>query len=263
MKLTVTAGAAGFGGAAAVQLRGRRLMNQRIEIIVTPEGETSVETKGFAGPACKAASQALRAGPRGQDRRAADPGVPRDGARRVKPSGCGPDPAAESLSHSEHPIPPNRRSRWRDDRRATDPAGETTGRATNASTATTRNRPRRARRDRRAAAEDRRRTAGAAHAERPVRRAGPGGVPGRAGRHPRARRSPAGRGRGLRRARLERRHLAGRRRRGRPRRPAGRGEGPAAKRRRRDAQPAGHAAPAPVLPVGGAAGGDADDARRR
>ncbi|QDT16778.1 DUF2997 domain-containing protein [Alienimonas californiensis] len=32
-------------------------MTPRIEITVTPEGETSVETKGFAGPACKAASQ--------------------------------------------------------------------------------------------------------------------------------------------------------------------------------------------------------------
>ncbi len=32
-------------------------MNPRIEITVTPEGETSVETRGFAGPACKAASK--------------------------------------------------------------------------------------------------------------------------------------------------------------------------------------------------------------
>ncbi|MFH5804349.1 DUF2997 domain-containing protein [Alienimonas sp. DA493] len=32
-------------------------MNPRIEITVTPEGETSVETKGFAGPSCKAASK--------------------------------------------------------------------------------------------------------------------------------------------------------------------------------------------------------------
>ena len=32
-------------------------MNPRIEITVTPEGETSVDTKGFAGPACKAASK--------------------------------------------------------------------------------------------------------------------------------------------------------------------------------------------------------------
>ena len=31
-------------------------MTSRIEITVTPEGETSVETKGFAGSACKAAS---------------------------------------------------------------------------------------------------------------------------------------------------------------------------------------------------------------
>ncbi len=30
---------------------------QRIEITVTSEGETSVETKGFAGPSCEAASQ--------------------------------------------------------------------------------------------------------------------------------------------------------------------------------------------------------------
>ena len=32
-------------------------MNQRIEITVTPEGETNVETKGFARPDCKAASK--------------------------------------------------------------------------------------------------------------------------------------------------------------------------------------------------------------
>ena len=32
-------------------------MSQRIEITVNPEGETNVETKGFAGPACKAASE--------------------------------------------------------------------------------------------------------------------------------------------------------------------------------------------------------------
>ena len=32
-------------------------MNPSIEITVTPEGETSVETKGFAGPSCKAASK--------------------------------------------------------------------------------------------------------------------------------------------------------------------------------------------------------------
>ena len=31
-------------------------MTPRIEITVTPAGETSVETKDFAGPACKAAS---------------------------------------------------------------------------------------------------------------------------------------------------------------------------------------------------------------
>ena len=32
-------------------------MDPRIEITVTPEGETSVETKGFAGAACRAASK--------------------------------------------------------------------------------------------------------------------------------------------------------------------------------------------------------------
>ena len=32
-------------------------MSRRIEITVTPEGETSVETNGFAGPSCKAASE--------------------------------------------------------------------------------------------------------------------------------------------------------------------------------------------------------------
>ncbi|QDT17219.1 DUF2997 domain-containing protein [Alienimonas californiensis] len=32
-------------------------MTPRIEITVTPEGETSVQTKGFAGSACKAASR--------------------------------------------------------------------------------------------------------------------------------------------------------------------------------------------------------------
>ena len=32
-------------------------MTPRIEIVVTPEGETSVETRGFAGPACRAASK--------------------------------------------------------------------------------------------------------------------------------------------------------------------------------------------------------------
>ena len=31
-------------------------MSPRIEITVTPAGATSVETKGFAGPACRAAS---------------------------------------------------------------------------------------------------------------------------------------------------------------------------------------------------------------
>ncbi|MFH5806301.1 DUF2997 domain-containing protein [Alienimonas sp. DA493] len=32
-------------------------MSPRIEITVTPAGETSVETKGLAGPSCRAASQ--------------------------------------------------------------------------------------------------------------------------------------------------------------------------------------------------------------
>ena len=32
-------------------------MNPRIEIIVAPDGGTHVETKGFAGPACRAASK--------------------------------------------------------------------------------------------------------------------------------------------------------------------------------------------------------------
>ncbi|QDT16644.1 DUF2997 domain-containing protein [Alienimonas californiensis] len=32
-------------------------MNPHIEVTVTPEGETSVETKGFAGTVCKAASK--------------------------------------------------------------------------------------------------------------------------------------------------------------------------------------------------------------
>ena len=32
-------------------------MNPRIEITVAPDGGTHVETKGFAGPACKAASK--------------------------------------------------------------------------------------------------------------------------------------------------------------------------------------------------------------
>ena len=30
-----------------------------IEVIVSPKGETKIETKGFAGNACKAASEAL------------------------------------------------------------------------------------------------------------------------------------------------------------------------------------------------------------
>lgn len=32
-------------------------MNKTIEIIVSPKGETRLETKGFAGEACKAASK--------------------------------------------------------------------------------------------------------------------------------------------------------------------------------------------------------------
>ena len=32
-------------------------MNKTIEIIVSPTGETRLETKGFAGEACKAASK--------------------------------------------------------------------------------------------------------------------------------------------------------------------------------------------------------------
>ena len=32
-------------------------MSPRIEITVTPEGETRVETRGFVGPACEAASK--------------------------------------------------------------------------------------------------------------------------------------------------------------------------------------------------------------
>ncbi|QDT14208.1 DUF2997 domain-containing protein [Alienimonas californiensis] len=32
-------------------------MSPRIEITVTPAGETSVETKSFAGPSCRTASQ--------------------------------------------------------------------------------------------------------------------------------------------------------------------------------------------------------------
>ncbi|MBI1248141.1 DUF2997 domain-containing protein [bacterium] len=36
-------------------------MNKTIEIIVTPSGETRVETKGFAGSACRQASQFIEA----------------------------------------------------------------------------------------------------------------------------------------------------------------------------------------------------------
>ena len=32
-------------------------MKPRIEITVAPDGDTHVETKGFAGPACRAASK--------------------------------------------------------------------------------------------------------------------------------------------------------------------------------------------------------------
>ncbi|NNJ27731.1 DUF2997 domain-containing protein [Alienimonas chondri] len=32
-------------------------MSPRIEITVTPAGETSIQTKGFAGPSCEAASK--------------------------------------------------------------------------------------------------------------------------------------------------------------------------------------------------------------
>ena len=32
---------------------------KRMEIIVSPEGETTLETKGFAGPPCQAASEFL------------------------------------------------------------------------------------------------------------------------------------------------------------------------------------------------------------
>lgn len=32
-------------------------MNRIIEIIVSPAGETSVQTKGFAGPSCREASR--------------------------------------------------------------------------------------------------------------------------------------------------------------------------------------------------------------
>lgn len=41
-------------------------MNRTIEIIVSPTGETSLQTKGFAGQACRDASGSLEAtlGPR-------------------------------------------------------------------------------------------------------------------------------------------------------------------------------------------------------
>jgi len=34
-------------------------MNQTIEIIISPQGETRVETKGFSGSACREASRFL------------------------------------------------------------------------------------------------------------------------------------------------------------------------------------------------------------
>ena len=34
-------------------------MNKTIEIIVTPTGETTVQTKGFAGASCQAASKLI------------------------------------------------------------------------------------------------------------------------------------------------------------------------------------------------------------
>lgn len=34
-------------------------MSQVIEVTVSPKGETKIETKGFAGNACKAASESL------------------------------------------------------------------------------------------------------------------------------------------------------------------------------------------------------------
>jgi hypothetical protein len=34
-------------------------LNQTIEVIVSPKGETRVETKGFTGSACRQASQSL------------------------------------------------------------------------------------------------------------------------------------------------------------------------------------------------------------
>ena len=36
-------------------------MNQSIEVIVAPDGSTRIETRGFAGASCRAASQFLEA----------------------------------------------------------------------------------------------------------------------------------------------------------------------------------------------------------
>ena len=36
-------------------------MTPTIEITISPTGQTTIETKGFAGPACRAASQSLEA----------------------------------------------------------------------------------------------------------------------------------------------------------------------------------------------------------
>ena len=37
------------------------MTSQIIEVVVSPQGETRVETKGFAGSSCQAASQSLEA----------------------------------------------------------------------------------------------------------------------------------------------------------------------------------------------------------
>ena len=47
-----------------------------IEILVSPKGETTVTTKGFAGSSCRDASKFLEAGPRPANRRAAYRRVP-------------------------------------------------------------------------------------------------------------------------------------------------------------------------------------------
>jgi hypothetical protein len=36
-------------------------LTQFIEIVISPSGDTKIETKGFAGPSCRAASQSLEA----------------------------------------------------------------------------------------------------------------------------------------------------------------------------------------------------------